>query len=454
MQMESRLPISDKECEDIVIGSIMSDKDAYNEVRDILAEDCFYDYLNKNVFEAVVKIDEDGNVPDFITVKAELDARHVTYDMMQFMNLASKYTINVRQHAIRLKELAARRKMMTIAMYLMQNSQTEEHGIEEVSQKVSDDLSSIFSSGVSDVMKLKDGIIKVNSIINNNLSPTKELTGTPTGFSELDNRSGGLQGSDLIIIAAESSVGKTAMSLTMSLNAAKYGARIAIYSMEMRAEQLTARIMAMESGISSSNILYSRLDGGQLQKVEQGIGKIENLDIYFDDRSTSSIDTILSSIRYMKMKYGISGAIVDYLQILNVNMKNSNKEQQMGDVARRLKNVAKELDIWVMALSQLNRDRDNPIPTLARLRDSGQIAEAADTVMLIYRPEFYGKTSYPGSFSNVSVNGTAMIDIAKGRNIGTMKFICGFNAPTTHFFELGSIPSKDSHYSHEEEAPF
>ncbi len=452
--MESRLPINDKDCEDIVIGSIMTDRDAYNEVRDILTEDCFYDYFNKALFEAVTKISENGNVPDIITVKAELDARHITYDMTQFMNLTSKYTINARQHAIRLKELAARRRMMTIAMYLMQNSQTEEHGIEEVSQKVSDDLSSIFSSGVSDVMKLKDGIIKVNGIINNNLSPTKELTGTPTGFNELDNRSGGLQGSDLIIIAAESSVGKTAMSLTMSLNAAKYGARIAIYSMEMRAEQLTARIMAMESGISSSNILYSRLDGGQLQKVEQGIGKIENLDIYFDDRSTSSIDTILSSIRYMKMKYGISGAIVDYLQILNVNMKNSNKEQQMGDVARRLKNVAKELDIWVMALSQLNRDRDNPIPTLARLRDSGQIAEAADTVMLIYRPELYGKTSYPSGFSNVSVNGTAMIDIAKGRNIGTMKFICGFNAPTTHFFELGNIPSKDTHFSHEEEAPF
>ena len=452
--MESRLPINDKNCEDIVIGSIMTDRDAYNEVRDILTEDCFYDYFNKAVFEAVTKISEDGNVPDIITVKAELDARHITYDMTQFLDLTLKYTVNTRQHAIRLKELAARRKMMTIAMYLMQNSQTEEYGIEEVSQKVSDDLSSIFSSGVSDVMKLRDGIIKVNSIINNNLSPTKELTGTPTGFSELDNRSGGLQGSDLIIIAAESSVGKTAMSLTMSLNAAKYGARIAIYSMEMRAEQLTARIMAMESGISSSNILYSRLDGGQLQKVEQGIGKIENLDIYFDDRSTSSIDTILSSIRYMKMKYGISGAIVDYLQILNVNMKNSNKEQQMGDVARRLKNVAKELDIWVIALSQLNRDRDNPIPTLARLRDSGQIAEAADTVMLIYRPELYGKTSYPSGFSNVSVNGTAMIDIAKGRNIGTMKFICGFNAPTTHFFELGSLPSKDTHFSHEEEAPF
>ena len=452
--MESRLPINDKNCEDIVIGSIMTDRDAYNEVRDILADDCFYDYLNKAVFEAVTKISEDGNVPDIITVKAELDARHITYDMTQFLDLTLKYTVNTRQHAIRLKELAARRRMMTIAMYLMQNSQTEEHGIEEVSQKVSDDMSSIFSSGVSDVMKLKDGIIKVNGIINNNLSPTKEMTGTPTGFGELDNRSGGLQGSDLIIIAAESSVGKTAMSLTMSLNAAKYGARIAIYSMEMRAEQLTARIMAMESGISSSNILYSRLDGGQLQKVEQGIGKIENLDIYFDDRSTSSIDTILSSIRYMKMKYGISGAIVDYLQILNVNMKNSNKEQQMGDVARRLKNVAKELDIWVIALSQLNRDRDNPIPTLARLRDSGQIAEAADTVMLIYRPELYGKTSYPSGFSNVSVNGTAMIDIAKGRNIGTMKFICGFNAPTTHFFELGNIPSKDTHFSHEEEAPF
>ena len=137
----------------------------------------------------------------------------------------------------------------------------------------------------------------------------------------------------------------------------------------------------------------------------------------------------------MKLKYDIAGAVVDYLQILSVNMKGSNTEQQMGEAARRLKNLAKELDIWIVALSQLNRDNINPVPTLARLRASGQIAEAADVVMLIYRPELYGKY-YPDPFQNADTQGTAMIDIAKGRNIGLMKFLVRFDARTTHFMEM------------------
>ena len=452
--MESRLPINDKDCEDIVIGTIISDHNAFNDVRDILTDDCFYNTFNKTLFNAVMAITEKGNIPDLITLKAELDTRRVQYDFINILDLTDKYSVNIRQHALRLKELAARRKLTRIGMYLLQNSYSEEYPIEDVSQKVSDDLSSIFSSNVSDILTLKDGIIKVNKIINDNLSSEKTLTGTPTGFVALDRKSGGLQGSDLIIIAAESSIGKTSMATSIALNAAKSGARVAIYSMEMRMEQLSARIMAMESGVPSSTILYSHLDGGQLQKIEKGIGRIVSLGIYFDDRSTSNIDTILTSIRYMKMKYNISGAVVDYLQILNVNMKNANKEQQMGDVARRLKNIAKELNIWIIALSQLNRNMDNPIPTLARLRDSGQIAEAADTVMLIYRPEFYGKTSYPSGFSNVSVKGTAMIDVAKGRNIGTTKFICGFNSNTTLFYNLDDIPVNTTDEIFNDDSPF
>ena len=135
-------------------------------------------------------------------------------------------------------------------------------------------------------------------------------------------------------------------------------------------------------------------------------------------------------------------------------MKGANKEQQMGDVARRLKNLAKELDIWIIALSQLNRDKDNPVPSLARLRDSGQIAEAADVVILIYRPEVYNK-SYPSGFSSVETRGTSMIDIAKGRNIGILRFICGFNACTTGFYNLDSVPlSGNTIVDAEDENPF
>lgn len=171
--------------------------------------------------------------------------------------------------------------------------------------------------------------------------------------------------------------------------------------------------------------------------------------IYFDDRSTSNIETILSSIRMMKIKYGIKGAIVDYLQILNVNMKGTSKEQQMGDVARRLKNIAKELDIWVIALSQLNRNADNFKPTIARLRDSGQIAEAADMVILVCRPEVYGTDKrYPyEGFQGCETKDTAMIDVAKGRNVGLMQFIVGFRKENTNFYDLDDVPNyQDKEY--------
>ena len=440
--MEDRVPLNDKACEDVLVGSILADNNAFNSVRDILSDDCFFDNFNKAVYRAIIAVTEQGNVADIISVKAELESKRVQFDLMALMSLTDHYTINIRQYAIRLKDLATRRRLTQIAQRLLINSYTEENPIEQVTQQTTDDIAALFSSDVSEVMVLRDGIKKVNTIINQNLQDTHQLTGSPTGFEELDKKMGGLQCSDLTIIAAESSIGKSSLSLSIALNAAKYGEKIAIYSMEMKAEQLTARIMAMESGVSSSNILYQRLDGGQLQQIEKGVGKIENLNIFFDDRSTSSIDTILSSIRYMVMKYKVKGAIIDYLQILNVNMKNVNKEQAMGDVARRLKNIAKELDIWVIALSQLSRDKENPIPTLARLRDSGQIAEAADNVILIYRPEFYGKLSYPSDFASASVQGTALIHLAKGRNIGTTKFICGFSAPTTLFYNLQNVPTK------------
>ena len=141
------------------------------------------------------------------------------------------------------------------------------------------------------------------------------------------------------------------------------------------------------------------------------------------------------SIRTLKAKYDIDGVVVDYLQILNVNTKNSNKEQAMADAARRLKNIAKDLNIWVVALSQLNRDSNKPQPNLNRLRDSGQIAESADIVMFVYRPEYYGK-SFPEPFESESTKGKAMIDVAKGRNIGTMRFLARFNAPLTLFEDI------------------
>ncbi len=439
--MEVNVQLRDEDSEKLVLGTIITERDALEEVRELLSEESFYNSFHKQVYKAILQVSSSGERPDIITVKNKLVANGVNFSIVEYMKIASNCTFDLHQYAARLHDLAIRRKFYTIGQYLISNSYSEAEDILDVTNSVSDELASLFKSTSTTVTTINEGLENVYGMINDNLSGNKPLTGTPTGFEKIDSKSGGLQKSDLIIIAGETSQGKTSLAVSMMRNASFSGAKIAMYSMEMKKEQITARILSMESGVPANQIMYSRLTDSQIQAIDKRIGKLSGKGIYFDDRSTSNIDTIISSIRYMKLKFGIDGAIVDYLQILNVNMKGVNKEQQMGDVARKLKNLAKELDIWIIALSQLNRDTVNPIPNIARLRDSGQIAEAADVVILVYRPEYYDKNRrYPEPFSNASTEGTAMIDIAKGRNIGILRFICGFNSATTCFFSLDSVP--------------
>lgn len=437
--MEINVQLRDEDSEKIVLGTIITERNALEEVRELLSKDSFYNPFHLQIYEAILQVASSGSRPDVVAVKNKLIANGVKFDLMEYMRIASNCTFDLYQYAARLHDLAIRRKFWDIGQYLVSNSYSEAEDILDVSNSVSNELASLFKSSSTTISTINDGLESVYGMINDNLLGNRQLTGTPTGFEKIDSKSGGLQKSDLIIIAGETSQGKTSFAVSIMRNAASLGAKIAMYSMEMKKEQITARILSMESGVPANQIMYSRLTDSQIQAIDVGVGKMSGKGIYFDDRSTSNIDTIISSIRYMKLKFGIDGAIIDYLQILNVNMKGANKEQQMGDVARRLKNLAKELDIWIIALSQLNRDTMNPVPTLGRLRDSGQIAEAADVVILIYRPEVNNK-SYPNDFSNVDTKGTAMIDIAKGRNIGLLRFICGFNAATTCFYNRDYVP--------------
>ena len=449
MEPDKILP-SEPQAEKLVLGTIMTERNALNEVRDILSPECFYDKLNRSVYEAITAIDARGESPDLVTVANEMRKQSDTVDFYTLSQIGTCYTNDIYQHAAILHDKEKRRRFIEIGMLMQQRAYSEENDIVDILTEAEESLKGLFQSSKDNIATLNQAIREVNEQMSRNASDDRPLTGTPTGFSKIDGRSGGLQKSDLIVIAADTSSGKTSWAIALTLSAAKYGDGVAFYSMEMKKEQIAARMIAIESGISASDIMYSKLNTEQFERIDRGIGKIYNKPVYFDDRSTSNIDTILSSIRTMKLKYGVSGAVVDYLQILSVNMKGSNTEQQMGEAARRLKNLAKELDIWIIALSQLNRDSINPVPSLARLRASGQIAEAADVVMLIYRPELYGKF-YPEPFQNADTHGTALIDVAKGRNIGLSKFLVRFDAQTTRFYEMEDfIPS----ISKQEEEPF
>lgn len=450
MAQPDKLLPSEPQAEKLVLGTIMTERNALNEVRDILSPECFYDKLNRSVYEAITAIDARGESPDLVTVANEMRKQSDTVDFYTLSKISECYTNDIYQHAAILHDKEKRRRFIEIGMLMQQRAYSEENDIVDILTEAEESLKGLFQSSKDNIATLNQAIREVNEQMSRNASDDRPLTGTPTGFSKIDGRSGGLQKSDLIVIAADTSSGKTSLAIALTLSAAKYGDGVAFYSMEMKKEQIAARMIAIESGISASDIMYSKLNTEQFERIDRGIGKIYNKPVYFDDRSTSNIDTILSSIRTMKLKYDVSGAVVDYLQILSVNMKGSNTEQQMGEAARRLKNLAKELDIWIIALSQLNRDSINPVPSLARLRASGQIAEAADVVMLIYRPELYGKF-YPEPFQNADTHGTALIDVAKGRNIGLSKFLVRFEAQTTRFYEMEDfIPS----ISKQEEEPF
>ena len=426
-----------KQIEKLVLGTIIGERGKLDEVREILTQDCFFVPEHGKIYEACCRVSDRGNRPDLMTVYQELGGG---VEMLTLTDILGNSTFDVYQHAAILSDLARRRALISIGLYLKSSGEDESLQTDEIMAEVDGRLSTLYMSGGDNIRTIDDVIGEVIEQVNANAKGDAQLLGYPTGFSKFDSRAGGLQPSDLIIIAGETSQGKTALALSMVVNAVKAGAGVGIFSLEMRNTQLVSRMLSPESGIPSTAIMYGRLNERQFTMLDTGIGKLSGKRVFFDERSSSNIDTILSSIRTLKKRHNIDGAVIDYLQILNVNMKGSNAEQQMGDVARRLKNLAKDLDIWIIALSQLNRDQQSPEPTMNRLRASGQIAEAADIVCLVYRPEEYGRR-YSGEFADKETKGTAMLHFAKGRNIGTMKFMCGFDGATTRFYELDDIPS-------------
>lgn len=436
--------VNDPKAEQYVIGSLLVDPTAYTLVSQYLDEDCFYDPMCRDIWKAVDNMGKQGMPIDVISVSAELSKQKSNVTAMDLMNISAQIasSAHVEYHAIRLQDLGRRRKLWVVGQQLSKVGLSEEILTADAHQDAIESIGGVFEKA-DGVFTLNDAMNSLNEIMVKNATVGGVTTGTKTGMERFDEK-GGLQKSDLIIVAGETSQGKTSLALCMTRHAIENGAKVAFYSMEMTKEQLTARLLSAKTNIPANNILYSgSLAPSEIRMIDDARGKLPGENLFFDDKSTSNIDSILLSIRMLKMQKDIDGAVVDYLQILNVNSRSTSfsREQAMGDAARRFKNLAKELNIWIIALSQLSRDSNCPEPNLNRLRDSGQIGEAADVVILVYRAEYYNR-AYPAPFDNKDdypTDGTAMIDVAKGRNIGTFKFFMGFNKNTTNFFKTNLI---------------
>ncbi len=258
---------------------------------------------------------------------------------------------------------------------------------------------------------------------------SKKATGIATGFAYFDELTGGLQKSDLIIIAAETSQGKTSLALNISQSVIDQGRALAFISLEMSSSQLITRMVCADAEIEPKQIKH------ELERFVNAASRYQDLPLYVADVTNNNLMHILGLIRTAHIRYGIEVAVIDYLQLLGDKSQRS-REQELGQIARALKNIAKELNINIIALSQLSRPKTfgNHYPTLSRLRDSGQIEEAADVVLFIYRAEAYGQNDEEGN----SNEGQAELIIAKGRNYGTGKFTVEFKREYTKF--VGRVP--------------
>ena len=445
---EAKLLLHDDLCERQVLGCMMQYAEAYMQSADILKLDVFKSEVNRRIYQCIGEIIGEGDIPDIVAVAAYImqhPVKDVNIEPSYIAECSSSVisTSTFRQNCERLADLYRRRQMYLIGYKLMQAGTTEINDTDEIKAQAVEALQGLDDTPQASVKSIRESLRDLNDIMNANMNGTRSI-GIPTGFSFLDFK-GGIQATDLWIVAGEFSQGKTSLALDLCINAARSGYPAAFYSTEMMSTQLTARLLAGESGLSSRSILQESIAGETLAKFDKAVARVEGLPIYFDDTSTLSVERITASIRTLSRKKGVRVAFIDYLQVLQTNERNMKmtEEQFFGLTARKFKNLAKELQIGIVLLSQIARSKDTTEPTLSRIRGSGQINEAADVVLLIYRPEVYGKR-YSGNHANVSTKGTALVKLAKGRNIGTGEFICGYNAPSTHFYELSELPKYEN----------
>lgn len=401
-----------EEYEKQLLGRILSDHQTYYENADVITADIFKEYR-----------------PVFNTFKSMVDdGRHPTLTKMTELYPGIKVSITEMftevDYSIPIHELAAELKEISRVDYINR----------KISDAVYADSSEkkvfILTEAISDLTKsegarFETGFDAAIDMLKN--LETKQLTGVPTGFVYLDSVMGGFQPTDLVIIAAESSQGKTSLALNMAQTAidSEYG--VAFISLEMTNRQLIKRMICSKTGVPFSRIK----DNPAL--VQQAGSEYKNQPLYIADIINNSIDHISGLIRNAVARYDVKLAVVDYLQLVGDKSQRS-REQEVGKITRALKNLAKELSITIIALSQLSRPKvsGQHYPTMSRLRDSGQIEEAADVIIFIYRPETYGIEE---DEKGESMTGMAEIIMAKGRNYGTGRFRARFEDQTTRFID-------------------
>jgi replicative DNA helicase len=394
-----KLPPHSVESEEAVLGSLLIDPDAIFDVSTFLKAEAFYRQQHRWIYEAILDLYNQREPVDLITVTEQLrkqerleEAGGESY-IIGLLNTVPT-SVNARSYG-RIVEAAALRRRLIQAASTIANLAYDE--AEDIAVVIDRSESALFS--VSESRAARD-LIPVKDIAREYMDHVQELsargadvTGIPTGFTDLDRLLGGMNKSDLVILAGRPGMGKTAMQIGFALNAGRrYGRRVAMFNLEMSGEQLVARMIAAETKIDSQ-----RLRRGQLQEHEwpifyEAIGRLSEARIFIDDMPSITPMQLRTKCRRLYAEHGLDMIIIDYLQLMSAEHTTNNRVQEISEISRSLKGLARELNVPVVALAQLSRaveQRQDKRPMLSDLRDSGSIEQDADIVMFIYRDEYY-----------------------------------------------------------------
>lgn len=451
-----KIPPQATDLEEAVLGALMLERDAVNEVIDILKPDSFYKESHQKIFSAVQELFQRSEPIDILTVTAEL---RKTGDLeivggayyISFLTNRVASSANIQFHSRIISQKHILRELIKISSETIREAYEESTDVFDLLDKAERDL---FTVAQGNIRKEYDTISDVLKQAIENIEAAKKnvdgVSGVPSGFHALDRVTAGWQKSDMIIVAARPGMGKTAFVVSMARNiAVDFNLPVAIFSLEMSSIQLVNRLISSETGIKGEKIRKGNLEDHEFAQLHTRIKKLSTAPIFVDDTPSLSVFELRAKARRLKSKHDIQLIIVDYLQLMTAGSDKGNREQEISTISRSIKTIAKELNIPIIALSQLSRAVEtrggDKKPMLSDLRESGAIEQDADIVSFIYRPEYYDLDQ---DEEGNSLLGIGQVIIAKHRNGAldtvSLKFVkdfAKFENLEPEYAEQGSLPT-------------
>ncbi|MDQ1000035.1 replicative DNA helicase [Neobacillus sp. NPDC093182] len=399
-----RLPPQNIEAEQAVLGAIFLEPSALTVASEILIPEDFYRASHQKIFNAMLKLNDEGKVVDLVTVTEELAAAKLIEDtggVSYLSELASSVptAANIEYYARIVEEKSLLRRLIRTATEIASDGYSREDEVEALLSEAEKNILAVAQrKNAGAFHNIKDVLVRTYDNIEQMHQRAGEITGLETGFIELDRMTAGFQRNDLIIVGARPSVGKTAFALNIAQNVAhKTGENIAIFSLEMGAEQLVMRLLCAEGNIDAQRLRTGSLTDDDWGKLTMAMGSLSSSGIFIDDTPGVRISDIRSKCRRLKQEHGLGMILIDYLQlILGSGRAGENRQQEVSEISRSLKQLARELQVPVIALSQLSRgveQRQDKRPMMSDIRESGSIEQDADIVAFLYRDDYYDKES-------------------------------------------------------------